>query len=197
MQVPSKGDPQRPIELAIRSTRLLGVASTAFGLVMVFAFGYFNRFQHFRKYFIGIGMLVWFIPGVLFLTASWFMRRRSRAGVVTALATAGVQGLFAAAIFAGSLTLEPVSPIPVLVAALWAAALGQLLVHLWKSLESVRLDTAHVRGFDALAAPLPAARAAQPLPVLPLEADAPPSEVDPRTVPVGIGRPADDLPDRQ
>jgi hypothetical protein len=164
-----KGDPQRPIELAIRSTRLLGVASTAFGLVMVFAFGYFNRFQHFRKYFILMGMLVWFIPGVLFLTASWFMRRRSRAGVVTALATAGVQALFAAAIFAGTLTLEPVSPIPVLVSALWAVALGQLIVHLWKSLESVRLDTTRLRGFDALSAQSPRRPNAQPLPVLPLE----------------------------
>jgi hypothetical protein len=197
MQVPPKGDPQRPIELAIRSTRLLGVASTAFGLVMVFAFGYFNRFQHFRKYFIGMGMLVWFIPGVLFLTASWFIRRRSRAGVITALATAGVQGLFAIAIFAGTLTLEPVSPIPVLVSALWAVALGQLLVHLWKSLESVRLDTGHVRGFDAVAAHLPAARAAQPLRVLPLEVDVPPSEVDSQIEPVGSETPADDLPDRQ
>ena len=40
MHTPPRGDPQRPMELAIRSTRLLGVASTAFGLVIVFAFGY-------------------------------------------------------------------------------------------------------------------------------------------------------------
>jgi hypothetical protein len=170
MQIPLKGDPQRPIVLAIRSTRLLGVASTAFGLVMVFAFGYFNRFQHFRKYFILTGMLVWFVPGVLFLTASWFMRRRSRAGVLTAVATAGVQGLFAVAIFAGSLTLEPVSPVPVILSALWAAALGQLLVDQCKSLESVRLDAAHVRGFEAVGAPRP---------VLPLEVDVPTARGEP------------------
>ena len=168
MHGPPHGDPQRPIELAIRSTRLLGVVSTAFGLVMVLVFGYFNRFPHFRKYFIGMGMLVWFIPGVLFLTAWWFMRRRSRAAVLTAMTTAGVQALCAASILVGSLKLQPVSPVPVLVAGLWVAALGQLLVHLWRSLESVRIDAEHVRGFEAVG---PVA----PRPVLPAEpADGPP-----------------------
>ena len=62
------------------------------------------------------------------------------------------------------MTVEPVSPIPVLMCVLWAAALGQLLVHLWKSLESVRLDTDHVRGFDALGQ-------FGPRPVLPLVAE--------------------------
>ena len=162
MPVPPKGDPQRPIELAIRSTLLLGVASTAFGLVMVLVYGYFNRFLQFRKYFIGMGMLVWFVPGVLFLTAWWFMRRRSRAGVLTAMATAGVQALFAAVAFVGSLTVQPVSPVPVVLSAVWAVALGQLLVHLWKSLESVRLDAEHVRGFDAIGE-------TQPRRVLPVE----------------------------
>ena len=148
MQVPPKGHPQRPIELAIRSTLLLGAASVVFGLVMVLGFGYFNRLLRFRKYFIGMGMLVWFVPGVLFLTAWWFMRRRSRSAVITAMATAAAQALFAAAILVATLTVQPVSPVPVIMSALWAVALGQLLVHLWRSLESVRLDTGHVRGFD-------------------------------------------------
>jgi hypothetical protein len=97
------------------------------------------------------------------------MRRRSRAAVLTALATAGVQALFAAAILVGSLTVQPVSPVPVVVSALWAVALAQLIVHLWKSLESVRLDTAHVRGFEALG-PDALGRVA-PRPVLPIDAD--------------------------
>jgi hypothetical protein len=167
-RLPPRGDPQRPIELAIRSTRLLGFASTAFGLVMVLVFGYFNRFLHFRKYFIGLGMVVWFVPGVLFLMAWWFLRRRSRAAVLAALATAGVQLLFAVAILIGSLTVQPVSPVPVLLCVLWAAALAQLVVHLRGSLESVRVDTAHVRGFEALGAP-------SPKPVLPLHAGRAPS----------------------
>ena len=110
--LPPKGDPQRPIELAIRSTRLLGVASVAFGLVMIVVFGYLNRFLRFRSYFIGLGMVVWFTPGVLFLTAAHFLRRRSRVAVVSAMVTAGAQALFAAAILVGSLTVQPVSPVP-------------------------------------------------------------------------------------
>jgi hypothetical protein len=155
MRIPPRGDPQRPIELAIRSTRLLGIVSTLFGLVMVLVFGYFNHSLRFRKYFIGLGMVVWFVPGVLYLTAWWFMRRRSRAAVLSAMVTAAVQALFAAAIFVGTMTVQPVSPVPVVMSALWAAALGQLLVHLSKSLESVRLDTEHVRGFEMLQTPAP------------------------------------------
>ena len=63
MPLPPKGDPQRPIELAIRSSRLLGIVSTLFGLVMVVVFGYFNRYLRFRSYFIGLGLIVWFVPG--------------------------------------------------------------------------------------------------------------------------------------
>ena len=164
MPIPPKGDPQRPIELAIGSTRLRGIVSTLFGLVMVLVFGYFNRLQRFRPYFIGLGLVVWFVPGVLYLAASHFMRRRSRAGVVTAMATAAGQGVFAAALLVGTLTVQPVSPIPVVLTAFWVAALVQLIGHLRRSFESVRLDTEHVRGFEALGADAPRR-------VLPVEPD--------------------------
>ena len=162
--LPPRGDPQRPIEMAIRSTRTLGIVSAAFGLVMMLAFGYLNRYPRFRPYFIGMGLIVWFVPGVLYLTAWHFMRRRSRAAVVSAMVTAGVQAVFAGTMFVGSLTLQPVSPVPVVLTALWVAALGQLIVHLRRSLESVRLDTEHVRGFEAFGSDPPKR-------VLPLEAE--------------------------
>jgi hypothetical protein len=166
MPIPPKGDPQRPIELAIGSTRLLGIVSTLFGLVMVLVFGYFNRYQRFRPHFIALGLVVWFVPGVLYLAASHLMRGRRRGGVVTAMATAAGQGVFAAALFVGTLTVQPVSPVPVVLTALWVAALVQLLGHLRRSFESVRLDTQHVRGFEALGAPAPK-------PVLPLDGPPP------------------------
>ena len=161
--VPPRGDPQRPIELTIRSTRTLGFVCTLFGLVMMVAFGYLNRYLRFRPHFIALGMVVWFVPGVLFLTASHFMRRRSRAAVVSAMVTAGAQIVFAAAMFVGSLTGQPVSPVPVVLTALWVAALGQLVLHLRRSLESVRVDTEHVRGFEAVDV------STAPRPVLPVD----------------------------
>ena len=54
--LPPKGDPRRPLHLAVRSTRLLGVASVLCGLVVILAFGYFNRYTRFRPYFIAGGM---------------------------------------------------------------------------------------------------------------------------------------------
>ena len=155
MPVPPKGDPQRPIELAIRSTRTLGYVSAVFGLVMMVAFGYFNRYPRFRPYFIGMGLLVWFIPGVLFLTASHFLRRRSRAAIVGAMATTAGQMVFAGALLVGTVTVEPVSPVPVILTALWVAALVQLMAHLRASFESVRVDAEHVRGFEAVGAGTP------------------------------------------
>lgn len=146
--VPPTGDPQRPLHLAVRSTRLLGIAATVIGLFVVVAFGYFNRFERFRPYFIALGLAVGVVPGVVFFLCSVYIARRSRAAVYGALATAALHLLFAAAFFVASVTLEPVSPIPVLVSVLWVLALLQLLWHLWRSLGSIRLDTEYHRGFD-------------------------------------------------
>ena len=165
MPLPPKGDPQRPIELAIRSTRTLGLVSALFGLVMMLVFGYFNRYLRFRAYFIAFGMVVWFVPGVLFLTASHFLRRRSRSAVIGAMAAAAAQAVFAGALFIGSLTVQPVSPIPVLLTALWVAALVQLMAHLRGSFESVRVDTDHVRGFETVGAGAEAPRRVLPVEV--------------------------------
>src|SRR5689334_10112222 len=90
-------DPQRPLHLAIRSARLLGIVSCAFGLVLTVAFGYFNRMRLYRPHFIALGLIVWFIPGVLFFTCAAMMAQKRRRGAVGGIAIAIVQVLFALA----------------------------------------------------------------------------------------------------
>jgi hypothetical protein len=138
----------RPLHLAIRSTRLLGIVSALFGFVFVIAFGYFNRYQRYRPHFIAMGLLVWFVPGVLFFTCAVLMKQRRRVGAVGAVALAAVQELFAIATLVGSLLLPPVSPIPIVLSILWIAALAQLLYHLRLSLPLLEHDPERLRGFE-------------------------------------------------
>ena len=154
-------DPTRPLTLAIRSMRLLGICSGMFGLVFVIAFGYFNRYQTYRPHFIALGLIVWFIPGVLFVTCSELMRQRRRRGAIGGIAIGIAQELFAVAALGFSVLLPPVSPVPILLSLLWIAALGQLLWHLRLSLPLLEHDPQRLHGFEV--------RSAQP--VVPVEGE--------------------------
>ena len=140
-------DPFRPLHLAIRSARLLGIVSCAFGLVLTVVFGYFNKMQLYRPHFIALGLIVWFIPGVLFFTCAAMMSQGRRRGAVGGIAVAFAQELFALAILVGTCVLPPVSPIPILLSALWSAALAQLILHLFRSLPLLQADTSRRHGF--------------------------------------------------
>ena len=153
--LPSKDDPARPLCLAVRSTRLLGAASVLCGLVVIIAFGYFNRFTLYRNHFIAGGMIVWFVPGVLLATCSYFLTHRRRGAAIAAMAVAFMQGTCAVALLYFSVTLSPVSPIPVILAVLWVAAIVQLLHHLWRSLAAIRVDADYHRGFVLSEMPRP------------------------------------------
>ncbi len=54
---------RRPFDLALRSTRLLGILSTGFGLVILIVFGYHNRLTQFRFHFKLMASIVWVLPG--------------------------------------------------------------------------------------------------------------------------------------
>ena len=147
-----------PLAVAVRSTRLLGIATILVGLVVVVAFGYLNRYQRYQAWFIGAGLVVWFVPGVLYLTAAGYLARRRRNAALAAIALASVQALCAAAAFVANFMLTPISPIPVGLTALWLAALVQLIVHLRRAAAEIGADAELHRGFEPL-----------PLAVLPVE----------------------------
>src|SRR5690242_2500193 len=98
-------DPQRPLHLAIRSTLLLGIVSAGFGLMMTVVFGYFNRMQLYRPHFIALGLIVWFIPGVLLITYSQMMRKGDRRGAIGAIAVSWAEALFASTALVASCVL--------------------------------------------------------------------------------------------
>src|SRR5688572_16375515 len=105
-------DLERPLRLAIRSTRLLGGVSAAYGIFFVFAYGYFNRFERWQVFFIAVGMALWVLPGVLLLINSYQLQQRRRFAAITSMIAAIAQGLCALAIFIVQFRLTPLSPIP-------------------------------------------------------------------------------------
>lgn len=147
-------DPEQSLLLAQRSLRLLGIASALFGLVLIVAFGYFNRLQRFRPWFIGMGFLVWFLPGVLMVMCWWYLNRRNRIALRLALLVCAIQMLFAISLFGLFLVLTPISPVPIVMTLLWTLAAAQLLVQLWRARPAVDLDAEHHAAFEAQVIPL-------------------------------------------
>ena len=142
-------DRDRPLHLAIRSTRLLGLVCAGYGIFFVFAYGYFNRYQAYAPYFIGMGMLIWVIPGVAFIVpANQMQHHRRRSAAIGAIVVAVLQGLFALALFVANFFFTPISPIPVALSFLWVLAIVQMIVHLRRSLPLLEIDTQHRHGFD-------------------------------------------------
>ena len=141
-------DPMRPLAFAIRSTRLLGFCSAVFGLVFVMAFGYFNPYRLYAHWGIAIGLVIWFIPGVLLMLCAAQLQLRRRSAAVGAMVITSVHVIFALGALVGSCTLSAVSPIPIVMSILWVAATVQLVVHLRKSLPLLEHDAERRKGFE-------------------------------------------------
>jgi hypothetical protein len=145
---PSVNQADRALALSIRSTQLLGAISVAFGLVMIVVYGYFNRYQRFRPYFIYFGLIVWFATGVVFIASGYLLQHKRRAGAMIGIAVSMFQTLCAAAILVAFCTLPPISPVPIVVCVAWLAALGQLMVHLQRAMRAIQNDAEIHRGFE-------------------------------------------------
>jgi hypothetical protein len=141
-------DLERPLRLAIRSTRLLGGASAGYGIFFVFAYGYLNRYESYQLYFIIPGMLLWVIPGGLLLVNAYQLEQRRRRAAIAAMVIASIQGICAAAVFVAQFFLPPMSPVPVLLNALWIAGNAQLVMHLRQSLRLLEMDVEKRHGFE-------------------------------------------------
>ena len=141
----------RALALATRSTFLLGVMSSGYGLFAILAYGYLNRFVRFRIYFAALAILIWFAPGVIFVMCGFFLKRRRRLGAIVGIVVSLFQSLCAAAMLTAFCTLPPISPIPIVMSVAWLAALGQLMLHLQRSLRAIEVDAEVHRGFDVSA----------------------------------------------
>ena len=146
MTLPPPGDPRRPLYLAIRSTRLLGVLFVLLGLVTPIPTLRANPGRFDLPWPVIASSLIHLVPGVLYLICAVLLGRRRRAAVVAALGLAAVHCVMVAgslAAFSGLLfaaapgTLFLITAVSVMLLSM--AALGQLFFHLMKSFGAVGL----------------------------------------------------------
>ena len=179
MALPPKGDPQRPLKLAVRSTRVLGILFCALGMCGTLPMLYLGLARPAagagggggiaRMAFVGLStILVYFGPGALYLVCAVFIARRRTWAVITAMVLAAIQLLFITfgmvmfvIMFLSNAGTTPtyVMSFPLGIMLLVILALAQLEYHLSKCFEAIRLAPLDVqRGFE----PLP------PAPVIPV-----------------------------
>jgi hypothetical protein len=167
MALPPKGDPRRPLHLAILSTRLLGIVLLLFGTCGVSSF--LMTLTRSSRGGPGVGemwilvgaSLFYFVPGALFLVFSIFLGRRQHWAVVCGLVLSSLMGLFVLFALVGFVLAvlrrageEPAvwMAVPLTVIALFGLAFGQLIYHLSKSFEAIKHPPfgQEVRGFEPL-----------------------------------------------
>jgi hypothetical protein len=172
MALPPKGDPRRPMYLAIRSMRLLGIIIVLFSLLMfipVIALrGSGGAAVGFSILFIVMAM-VYLIPGLLFILCSIFLKRRQAWAIIVGIILSSIVllmsvfGFFAGLLQLGAGNSSPLMLIQFTISLIFVAAFTQLIFHLSKSFESLRvLNTEVQRGFELL-------------PVVPIAPPVPPS----------------------
>src|SRR5437016_9028342 len=137
-----------PIDVALRSTAILGALSAAFGFVIVVAFGYFNRMHRFRPYFIGGGAVLWFVPGVLLLTCSRYIAHRRSAAAWGAMIIVILQAIAAAVLTVFFCTHTPISPVPIVMCLAWLAALIDTAIRLRRAARDIATDVEHRGAFS-------------------------------------------------
>ena len=131
--------------------QLIGFLSCALGVLVAYALGIANPYQLYRKYFFAGGITVWLAPGIAYLVASSLLRKGNSTGVITGLVAAGFQTICALATLVAQFILRPISVVPVLLSAIWLAAMCELLLDLRRCFVEMRFQSQErQRGFVPL-----------------------------------------------
>ncbi len=177
MPLPPRDSAERPLRLAIRSSRLLGIIFLCFGAVSLFPLLLYRaRGPGFPFAFIYIlASLIYFTPGLGYMLFSVFLSRRHPWAIVATIVLAALNLLFILFGFivllmtlaSNNAPLMPYILIPIGIGGIFILALIQLIHHLSKSFEALRNPpTPH--GFAPIMPPDPLS-AATPHPVLPAQ----------------------------
>jgi hypothetical protein len=154
MPLPPKGDPRRPLHLAVRSSRVLGAAFALIGIWWLLSLrpGISGRVTPARVWATIssdalVGAFGCFGPAFCHLAVAPLLSNYRRRAVTVALMTASLHLLFLLFITARSgfsvlttATFHPLMVLPLTIVVLFLVSLGQLIHQLARSYESVRLS---------------------------------------------------------
>jgi hypothetical protein len=169
MPLAPKGDPRRPLHLAVRSTRMLGILFVCMGtcgiLPMLSGFGRGGvRRGVMMTKMMTVLSLVYFLPGVLYILVAVFLRQRQFCAVVAALVMASIQCLLTliglvmvvGTVAIGARSMPSIALIPLGLLVFVIVALAQLIYHLARSFESIKYGPIEgQRGFEPILPPSP------------------------------------------
>jgi len=159
MALARKGDPRRPLQLAVRSTRMLAGVFLMLGTCTIFPMMMAGNPVR-TGAALNVGVLIVYVgPGVIYLIVSMYLQRRRFWAVVVALVLASIQLLFS--VFAGAALvffafssggIGGFSIIPVVVFVFVILALAQLIYHLALSFEAIKYEELgqNPHGFEPL-----------------------------------------------
>ena len=156
MPIPPRGDPRRPLQLAIRSMRLLGGILLLFSTCATAPFFLRGGRPGGVPWVALIGMLFYLAPGICFIVFAVFLARRQFWAVVASLCLASASCLLMLGALAFFVTFalrddfQPILLVPLGVIALIVVALGQLIYHLARSFEAIRIVEPQERGFEPI-----------------------------------------------
>ena len=169
MPLPPRGDPRRPLHLAIRSTRLLGglfvvIGLLALGLPMLYMFRGGGAGP--MAITLAVGAMAYLVPGIAYILCAIYLRRRQLWAVIVGIVLASIQLLLVlfglVGIAVGLANAGSVVPVFLFVylglIVLVGVALAQLIYHLARSFEAIKHPPfgEEIRGFEPLpVAPLP------------------------------------------
>lgn len=164
MPLPPRGSPLRPLHLAVRSMRMLGIILLLISMMSILSMALVRMRSGGIIMLMMVSMLTYMIPGVLFLVFSVYLSRKRAWAIIGGLVLTSISllvlliGVVTTTYAVSQFGQSPAVLIAFAVFALFIAAFVQLIVHLSKSFNALRhTPVDQQRGFE----PLP------PVPVLP------------------------------
>jgi hypothetical protein len=169
MAIPPRGDVRRPLHLAIRSCRLLGIL-----LIVLSLCGSIGMMVGRRGGATGASvawvqfgaLLVYLVPGLVYLVCAIYLKQRKFWAVVVALVMASLHLLMGMAVMVAlsvvvvmDKNMDVPARISAVVGLIVILAFGQLVYHLARSFEAIKhAPIEEQRGFEPLSVqPLPPA----------------------------------------
>jgi hypothetical protein len=150
--LPPKGDPRRPVLLAVRTMRVLCVLLFLAAVIMGWR-TFSGNTKHITLGDFAQSIGIYLIPGFVYLVCIFGLLERRLWAVVLALVAANLHLIACIILFFALLRSASAEPIALVIAGLWVLAIGQLVWHLAKSVNGIRFDMAGrvdpgPRGFD-------------------------------------------------
>lgn len=158
MALPDKGDPTRPLHLAARSSRLLGMLMVLLG-TLVLAVALFTRSGsrgtalNQMSLMLFIGAAIYLLPGIALMVIVRPLRNGKMWAIVTGMGLAGILLLFATLSLGGTvlqLIYGRGSLVALAVSAFAVLAFGQMLMHVIQGYRNRRNAPDAQRGFEPL-----------------------------------------------